>query len=91
MNNQECLTQPTLINLHFNEYTQGLHYYPFAINLDGYAERSNTRNDPSNKVCVPNKSKDVGSIIYNSRVTCDEIVKEIKIFSTKTIQQKVLQ
>ena len=28
------MIQPTLINLHPNEYTQGLHYYPFAVNLD---------------------------------------------------------
>ena len=26
--------QPTIINLHPNEYNQGLHYYPFAVNLD---------------------------------------------------------
>ena len=23
---QKCTTQPTIINLHANEYTQGLHY-----------------------------------------------------------------
>ena len=27
LNNQQCMIQPTLINLHPNEYTQGLHYY----------------------------------------------------------------
>ena len=26
--------QPTLINLHPNEYTQELHYYPFTVKLD---------------------------------------------------------
>ena len=36
--NQKCTNQPTLINLHPNEYIQGLHYYPFAINLDRYVE-----------------------------------------------------
>ena len=34
LNNQQCNTQPTLINLHPNEYSQGLHYYPFSVNLD---------------------------------------------------------
>ena len=34
LNNQRCMTQAILINLHPNEYGQGLHYYPFAINLD---------------------------------------------------------
>ena len=29
----ECMTQPTLINLHPNEYSQELHYYPFALEV----------------------------------------------------------
>ena len=32
--NQQCKTRATLIHLHPNEYSQRLHYYPFAINLD---------------------------------------------------------
>ena len=28
------MTQLTLMNLHRNEYSQGLYYYPFAVNLD---------------------------------------------------------
>ena len=32
--NQICTTQPTNINLHPNEYTQGLRYYPSEVNLD---------------------------------------------------------
>ena len=31
LSNQKCMTQPTFINLHPNEYSQELHYYPFAI------------------------------------------------------------
>ena len=31
---EKCTTQPTLINLHPKEYTQGLRYYPFVVNLD---------------------------------------------------------
>ena len=30
------MTQPTIINLHPNRYTQGLHYYPFVVTLDRY-------------------------------------------------------
>ena len=30
------MTQPTIINLHPNGYTQGLHYYPFVVTLDRY-------------------------------------------------------
>ena len=29
-----CMIQPTLINLHPNEYSQKSHYYPFAVKLD---------------------------------------------------------
>ena len=47
LSNQKCMTQPTLINLHSNEYSQKLHYYPFAVN------------DLSNKVCVRNKTEDL--------------------------------
>ena len=32
LGNQKCMTQPTLVNLHPNEYTQELHYYPFRLN-----------------------------------------------------------
>ena len=33
LNNQQCITQPTLINFQPNEYIEGLRYYPFAVNL----------------------------------------------------------
>ena len=34
LSNQKCTTQPTLINLHPNEYPPGWYWYPFAVNLD---------------------------------------------------------
>ena len=30
LNNQKCEMQLTLINLHLNEYSQKLHYYPLS-------------------------------------------------------------
>ena len=42
LSNQKCMTQPTFINLYPNEYSQGLHYYPFAINLDSCIGSCNT-------------------------------------------------
>ena len=50
LTNQKCMTQPTIINLHPNEYTQGLHYYPFTVNLDSCIVSCNTLNDLS-KMC----------------------------------------
>ena len=34
LSNQKCKIQPTLINLHPNEYSQEFHCYPFAVKLD---------------------------------------------------------
>ena len=34
LSNQKCMIQPSLTNLHPNEYSQDLHYYPFAVKLD---------------------------------------------------------
>ena len=31
LSNQKCMTQPTLINLYSNEYSQELHYYLFSV------------------------------------------------------------
>ena len=36
LNNQQFTIQPTHNNLHPNEYTQGLHYHPFAVKLDRF-------------------------------------------------------
>ena len=63
--NQKCMTQPTLINLYSNEYSQEFHYYPFAVKLDRCVGSCNTLNDLSNKVCVPNKTKDLNLSMFN--------------------------
>ena len=34
VSNEKCTSKPTLINLHPNEYSQRLHYCPFAVNLE---------------------------------------------------------
>ena len=56
------MTQPSLISVHPNECIEGLHYYPFAVNLDKYRGICNTLNDLSTKVCVPNKTEDLNLI-----------------------------
>ena len=59
LSNQKCMTQPTLINLHHNNYSQKFHYYPFAVKLDRRVGSPNTLNDLCNKVCIPNKTEDL--------------------------------
>ena len=54
LSNQKCEIQPTLINLHPNEYSQEFHYYPFTVKLDKCVGSCNTLNDLSNKVGVLN-------------------------------------
>ena len=51
LNNQQCMTQPTLINSHPNKYSQGLCCYPYAVNIDRFMGSCNTLNDLSNSVC----------------------------------------
>ena len=57
LSNQKCQIQPTLINLHPNEFSQEFHYYPLAVKLDRCTGSCNTINDLSDKVCAPNKSE----------------------------------
>ena len=65
LSNKKCMTQPTIINLHHNECIQGLHYYPFAVNLDRCVRSCNTLNDLSNKVRAPNETEELNRSIFN--------------------------
>ena len=65
LSHQKYMIQPTLINLHPNEYSQEFHYYPFSVKLDRCAESCNNLNDLSNKVCVPNKTEDLNLNVFN--------------------------
>ena len=65
LSNEKCEIQPTLINLHPNEYSQEFHYYPFAVKLDRRVGSCNALNDLSNKVCVPNKTEDLNLSMFN--------------------------
>ena len=57
--------QPALISLRANEYSQELHYFPFAVKLDRFVGSCNTINDLFNKVCVPNKMEDLNIHVFN--------------------------
>ena len=63
--NQKSQIQPTLINLHPNEYSQEFRYYPFEVKLDRCVGSSNTLNDLSNNVCVPNETEDLNLSAVN--------------------------
>ena len=59
------MTQPSLINLCFKEYSQEFHLFPFLVKLDRCVGSFNTLNDLSHKVCVPNKIGDLNLIVFN--------------------------
>ena len=52
-------------NLHYGEYSQEFHYYPFAVKLDRCVGSCNTLNDLSNKLCIPNKTKSLNLSVSN--------------------------
>ena len=53
LNNQPCMT------ISYDEYNQGLIYYPFMVNLDRCNWSWNTIHDPSGKICAANKTEDL--------------------------------
>ena len=65
LSNQKCNIQPTVIDLHPNDYSQEFHYYSFAFKLDECVGSCNNLNDISNKVCAPNKTEDLNIHIFN--------------------------
>ena len=65
LTNQKCTNQPTIINLHPNEYIQEFHYYPFAVNLGRCAGSCDNLNELSNNVCVPNKTENLNLSVFN--------------------------
>ena len=54
LNNQLCTTRQTLINLHFDELSQGLLYYPFLVNRHKCDGSCNTLDDLSSRTCFLN-------------------------------------
>ena len=62
LSNQKCLTQPTLINLHPNDYSQEFHSNPFVVKLDRYVGDCNGLSD---KVFVPNKTEGLNLTMFN--------------------------
>ena len=62
---QKYMTQPTLINLQPNEYSQEFQYYPFVVKIDICVGSCITFHDLSNKVRVPNKAEDLNLSVFS--------------------------
>ena len=79
------MSQPILINLHANGYSQEFHYYIFVVKLDRGVGSCNTLNDLSNKICGPNKTEDLNLSMFNmitgineSKILIKHISRECK-------------
>ena len=83
LDNQKCMTQPTLINLNSKEYRQEFHYYPFEVKLNRCVGSCITLNDLSNKVCVPNKTEDLNLSVFNMITGINELKILTKHISCK--------
>ena len=59
LNNQPWVTKPALIDLNLGEYNQGVGYYPFVVNLDRSNWSTNTLDDQSSRICIPNRTENV--------------------------------
>ena len=59
------MIHPSLISLHPNEYTRGLTYYPFAVNLNRCVGSCNVLNDLSNRIPILNKTEDLNLHVFN--------------------------
>ena len=70
--NQKCMTQPTLINLHPNEYSQDFYYYLSGVKLDKCDGSFNTFNNLSNRVCVPNGTEHLNIDVFSKIIGKNE-------------------
>ena len=75
---EKYVTQPAIINLHPNEYSQEFQYYPFLVKLDRYVRSCNTLNDLSNKVFIPNKTEHLNLSVFSVITGKNELKKLTK-------------
>ena len=53
------MTTPILINLNSDKYNEEVRYYLFIFNLERCNGSCHTLDEPSDRICVPNKTEDV--------------------------------
>ena len=71
------------INLHSNEYSQELHYYPFAVKLDRCVGSWNTLNNLPYKLCVPNETEYINLRVFNMITRINKSKTLTKLISCK--------
>ena len=76
-NNESRMIRLCLIDLNLLECK----YYPSMISLDKYSGSSNSVDDLSTKICVPNKTKDINVTMFNMITKKNEAKKMVKHIS----------
>ena len=66
------MSQPTLINVHPNEYSQEFRWYTYVVKLDRCVGNCDILNDLSYKVCVPNRIEDLNLSVFNMIIGINE-------------------
>ena len=61
VNKELCFARPNLIDLNPNQ----LHYYQFMVNLDRCFGSCITFNNPSGRICIPNKTENKNLNVFN--------------------------
>ena len=69
LNNQTCFTRPTVIDLNSDENNQGLHHYPFMVNLGRCNGSCNTLDDLLSRISYLNKTEYVKLNVFNMITT----------------------
>ena len=95
LSNQKCIIQPTLVNVHSNEYSQEVHYYTSSVKLDRCVGTCNNLKGLSNKVCISHKTDDLDLNIFNmiSDINESKILTKHISYDGKSnlIEQNVIQ
>ena len=61
MNNQECRTRTTIININKNEPV----FYPFSIKVNKFSRSCNNINYPCARLCAPDVIKNINVKVFN--------------------------
>ena len=83
MNNQPCITRPTLADLNPDKHNQGFSHY--SSRLGRCNGSCNTLVVPSNRICISNKTEDANINVFNMITRINESKTSIKHISCDCI------
>ena len=91
-NNQPCMASPALVDLNPDKGNHGLRYYLFTANVGKYIGSSNTFDDPSGRMCVPNKMENrIVNVFKMITINYSKIFQNIYHANVNVMVQNVIQ